>query len=67
MQLTENRDEVFTADEAADFLKCSSGALRDPEWRRRVGLQTIRIGKSLRSLKHDLLRFLEERKELWVK
>ena len=65
MPITENQNEVFTADEAAQFIKYHPGALRDPEWRRRVGLQAIRIGKSLRFLKHDLLRFLEERKELW--
>jgi hypothetical protein len=64
MQITENQNEVFTTDQAAEFIKYSSGALRDPAWRRRVGLQAIRIGKSLRFLKYDLLRFLEERREI---
>jgi len=64
MHITENQnEEVLTTDEAAQFLRCSSGALRDPDWRRRVGLQAVRVGKSLRFLKQDLLRFLKERRE----
>lgn len=61
----ESQDQVFTADEAAQFLKCSPNVLRDPEWRRRIGLRAIRVGRSLRFLKHDLLQFLEERKEIF--
>jgi hypothetical protein len=64
MEITENDTEVFTTDEAAQFIKYSPGALRDPEWRRRVGLQAVRIGKSLRFLRRDLIRFLEERREI---
>jgi hypothetical protein len=63
MQITEDHTEVFTTDEAAQFLKFPPGALRDPDWRRRVGLQAVRVGKSLRFLKKDLVRFLEERRE----
>jgi len=64
MEFNLNQNEVFTTDEAAQFLKFPPGALRDPDWRRRVGLQAVRVGKSLRFLKQDLIRFLEERREI---
>ena len=56
---------VLTTDEAAQFLRCSPNVLRDPEWRRRIGLRAVRIGKSLKFLKRDLLQFMEERKEIF--
>ena len=56
---------VLTTDEAAQFLRCSPNVLRDPKWRRRIGLRAVRIGKSLKFLKRDLLQFMEERKEIF--
>lgn len=65
MQTKIESQDVLTSEEAAQFIRYSPNVLRDPEWRRRVGLQAIRIGKSLRFLKRDLLLFMEERKELF--
>ena len=57
-------DKIFTVEEAADFLRCSAFSLRDPKWRRHVGLQAVRVGKSLRFLKSDLLKFLDRHREV---
>ncbi len=59
-------DQVFTPDETAQFLKCSVNSLRDPAWRRRAGLHAVRIGRSLRFRKSDLLKFLDGQREVFV-
>jgi len=63
--LTMSQDEtLFTVEETSRFLRCSMDSLRDPKWRRSVGLQAVRVGKSLRFVKSDLLRFLEKNREI---
>ncbi len=57
--------QVLTSDEAAQFLRCNTNSLRDPTWRRRAGLHAVRIGRSLRFLKSDLVKFLESRHEVF--
>jgi len=58
-------DQVFTSDEAAQFLRCATNSLRDPAWRRRAGLHAVRIGRSLRFRKSDLLNFLDGQREVF--
>lgn len=57
------REKVFTAQEAARFLRCSPNSLKNPIWRRSVGLPAVRIGRSLRFLQSDLVEFLHGQRE----
>ena len=57
-------DRVLTIPEAADFLRCSPNSLSDPAWRRSVGLPAVRIGRSVRFLESDLVRFLRGQREI---
>jgi len=59
------REKVFTAPEAAHFLRCSANSLKNPTWRQSVGLPAVRIGRSLRFLQSDLVKFLQGQREVF--
>lgn len=56
-------DRALTPDQAALRLGFHAETLKDPEFRRRVGLPAVRIGRSLRFLESDVLRIIEKGRE----
>ena len=51
-------DEALTKQDVARLFRVSPGSVADRRWRRRVGLPAIKIGKSLRFRRADVLTLL---------
>ena len=58
------RERVLTTKEAAAFLRCKPDRLMSPDWRQRHGLPAVKLGRGLRFLYSDLVKFLQGQREV---
>lgn len=56
-------ENTYTIKELSQILKFSTKSLKDPRWRRRIGLRATRIGRSLRFLERDINDLLKRGRE----
>ena len=53
-----NEEQALTKHDVARLFRVNPGSVADNRWRRRVGLPAIKIGKSLRFRRADVLMLL---------
>ena len=54
------RDRALTRYQVASLLNLHPSTVGDSRWQRRVGLESIRIGRSLRFMESDVMRLIEQ-------
>ncbi len=54
---------MLSISEAADRLSIASKTIRDPQWRLRVGLPLVRVGRRVGGLEDDILALLRKGRE----
>ena len=59
-------DKLMTIDEVADCLSISTTTIRNKRFRQRVGLNIIRVGRSIRFSRKELLDFINRNVEVAV-
>ncbi len=56
-------ENTYTIKELSQILKFSTKSLKDPRWRRRIGLRATRIGRSIRFIERDIQDLLKRGRE----
>lgn len=57
-------DKLLTIEEVADKLSISPGTIRSLEFRKRVGLSAVRIGRTIRFTRQEIENFINRHTEI---
>ena len=61
-----SRGHLLSIDEVADYLGISPRTLMDRNYRNRIGLAGVRIGRRIRFAEEDLFKFIKRSREMSV-